>query len=160
MSNYNINEGDKITSPEILSDRSVSGRVDKASLVSRSKGYSDLDLKLNLHKIRKDIMPLRDDQAVKNSVKNLILTNFFERPFQPGLGANLRGLLFEPAGVITELALEDNIRRVLKEEPRIEVAFVNIVDLSEKNAYRVTVKFNIKQFDSSAEVEVVLRRLR
>jgi len=156
----NINDGDNITSPEILSDRSVAGRKSKASTVSRSKGYSDLDLKLTLHKIRKDIVPLRDDQAVKNSIKNLILTNFFERPFQPGVGANLRGLLFEPADAITELALEDNIKRCLKLEPRAEVIFVEVTNIEDRNAYRVTVKFNIKQFDQTAEVEIVLRRLR
>ena len=156
----NINDGDNITSPEILSDRSVAGRKSKASTVSRSKGYSDLDLKLTLHKIRKDIVHLRDDQAVKNSIKNLILTNFFERPFQPGVGANLRGLLFEPADAITELALEDNIKRCLKLEPRAEVIFVEVTNIEDRNAYRVTVKFNIKQFDQTAEVEIVLRRLR
>ena len=147
------------TSPEILSDRSVRGNT-RASTVARKKGYSDLDLKLTRHKIRKDIIPLRDDQAVKNAVKNLILTNFFERPFQPNVGPNLRGLLFEPADVITELALEDNIKRVLKRETRIDVSFVEVIDLSDRNAYRITVKFNIKQLDQSAEVEIVLRRLR
>ena len=76
------------------------------------------------------------------------------------MGANLRGLLFEPADAITELALEDNIKRVLKKETRIDVTFVEVVDLSDRNAYRITVKFNIKQLDQSAEVEVVLRRLR
>lgn len=156
----NINDGDIIHSPEILSDRSVAGRKNKASTVSRSKGYSDLDLKLTLHKIRKDIVPLRDDQAVKNSIKNLILTNFFERPFQPGIGANLRGLLFEPADAITELALEDNIKRCLKLEPRADIIFVEVTNIEDRNAYRVTVKFNIKQFDQTAEVEIVLRRLR
>lgn len=156
----NINDGDIIHSPEILSDRSVAGRKNKASTVSRSKGYSDLDLKLTLHKIRKDIVPLKDDQAVKNSIKNLILTNFFERPFQPGIGANLRGLLFEPADAITELALEDNIKRCLKLEPRADIIFVEVTNIEDRNAYRVTVKFNIKQFDQTAEVEIVLRRLR
>ena len=156
----NINDGDNITLPEILSDRSVSGRRSKASTVSRSKGYSDLDLRLTRHKIRKDIVPLKDDQAVKNSIKNLILTNFFERPFQPGVGANLRGLLFEPADAITELALEDNIKRCLKLEPRADIIFVEVTNIEDRNAYRVTVKFNIKQFDQTAEVEIVLRRLR
>lgn len=156
----NILDGDNITSPEYLSDSSVTGRKISASTVSRAKGYSDLDLKLRRHKIRKDIIPLRDDQAVKNSLKNLILTNFFERPFQPGIGANLRGLLFEPADAITELALEDNIKRVIKLEPRVEATFVEVKDIADRNAYRITVKFRIKQFDISSEVEIVLKRLR
>lgn len=156
----NILDGDNISSPAFLSDRSVGGDTKRISSVSLDKHYSDLDLSLRLHPIRKDIIPLRDDQALKNSVKNLILTNFFERPFQAGLGGNLKGLLFEPADAITELAIEDNIKRVLKKEPRIEVIKVEAIDLSERNAYRISVKFNIKQFDSTANVEVVLKRLR
>ena len=156
----NILDGDNISSPAFLSDRTVGGDRGKVGNVARTKNYSDLDLSLRLHPIRKDIIPLRDDQAVKNAVKNLILTNFYEKPFAANVGGNLRGLLFEPADAITELALEDNIRRVLKEEPRVKATFVEVVDLSERNAYRITVKFLIKQFDTSSEVEIVLRRLR
>ena len=156
----NILDGDNISSPAFLSDRTVGGEVNKIGNVARTKSYSDLDLSLRLHPIRKDIIPLRDDQAVKNAVKNLILTNFYEKPFAANVGGNLRGLLFEPADAIAELALEDNIKRVLKEEPRIRTTFVEVVDLSERNAYRITVKFLIKQFDTSSDVEIVLKRLR
>ncbi len=148
------NSVDRTTSPLNLSDNS------RSALVARKKGYSDIDLSLKLHPIRKDIMPLRDDAAVKNSVKNLILTNFYERPFQPALGANLRGILFEPADAITELALEDNIARILKEETRIELIYLSVDDIPDKNAYRITLKFLIKQTDVESDVEIVLRRLR
>jgi len=141
-----------------LSDFSASER--KSTLVSRKKGYSDIDLKLTLHPIRKDIIPLKDDAAIKNAVKHLILTNFFERPFQPSLGANLRGLLFEPADTITELAMEDGIKIALKNEPRIKVIGVSVEDISDRNAYRITAKFYIKEYDQPATVEIVLRRLR
>lgn len=151
----NIIDGDKVHSPYTLSDKTIG-----SSSIARKKGYSDLDLSLRLHPIRKDIIPLKDDQALKNSVKNLILTNFFERPFQSNLGGNLRGILFEPADAITELALEDNIKRVLKKEPRIKTLFVEVTDLADNNAYRITVKFLIKQFDTASQVEIVLRRLR
>ena len=148
------NSVDRTTSPLDLSDNS------KSALVARKKGYSDIDLSLKLHPIRKDIMPLRDDAAVKNAVKNLILTNFYERPFQPALGANLRGILFEPADAITELALEDNIARILKEETRIELIYLSVDDIPDRNAYRITLKFLIKQTDVESDVEIVLRRLR
>jgi len=115
---------------------------------------------LTLHPIRKDIIPLKDDAAIKNAVKHLILTNFFERPFQPSLGANLRGLLFEPADTITELAMEDGIKIALKNEPRIKVIGVSVEDISDRNAYRITAKFYIKEYDQPATVEIVLRRLR
>ncbi len=141
------------------SDRSAS--TGKISVVARKKGWADLNLKLTRHPIRKDIMPLKDDQAIKNSVKNLILTNFFERPFQPQVGANLRGLLFEPADAITKYELSDGIKQVLIDyEPRIRVSRVGIEDQSDRNAYRITVYFQIIEMDLNTEVEIVLQRLR
>lgn len=131
------------------------------STVARKKSWADLNLKLTLHPIRKDIIPLRDDEAIKNSVKNLVLTNFFERPFQPQVGANLRGLLFEPADGITKYELSDGIKQVLIDyEPRIRVSRVGIEDQSDRNAYRITVHFQIIEMDLNTEVEIVLQRLR
>jgi len=133
----------------------------KISVVARKKGWADLNLRLTLHRIRKDIIPLKDDEAIKNSVKNLILTNFFERPFQPLVGANLRGLLFEPADAITKYELSDGIKQVLLDyEPRIRVSRVGIEDQSDRNAYRITVYFQIIEMDLNTEVEIVLQRLR
>lgn len=141
------------------SDRT--GSAIPVSTVARKKSWADLNLKLTLHPIRKDIIPLRDDQAIKNSVKNLILTNFFERPFQPQVGANLRGLLFEPADAITKYELSDGVKQVLIDyEPRIRVNRVGIEDQSDRNAYRITVHFQIIEMDLNTEVEIVLQRLR
>ena len=65
------------SSPTILSDKSISGDLKKARVTSRVKGWRDLDLSLTLHPIRKDIIPLKDDNAIKNSVKNLLISNFY-----------------------------------------------------------------------------------
>tara|TARA_B100000963_G_scaffold116471_1_gene101464 strand:- start:15378 stop:15824 length:447 start_codon:yes stop_codon:yes gene_type:complete len=142
-------------------DKQISGNLEQAKIVSRKKPHRDLDLSLNIHPIRKDIIPLKDDAAVKNAVKNLLISNFYERPFQDDLGANLRGLLFEPVGVITNIELRDNIRFVLeKYEPRIEVLGIDIFDVFDTNSYRIKVNFRIKQNNQSDAVEIVLRRLR
>tara|TARA_Y100001972_G_scaffold66527_1_gene81153 strand:+ start:6514 stop:6960 length:447 start_codon:yes stop_codon:yes gene_type:complete len=142
-------------------DKQISGNLEQAKIVSRKKPHRDLDLSLNIHPIRKDIIPLKDDAAVKNAVKNLLISNFYERPFQDDLGANLRGLLFEPVGVITNIELRDNIRFVLeKYEPRIEVLGIDIFDIFDTNSYRIKVNFRIKQNNQSDAVEIVLRRLR
>tara|TARA_Y100000385_G_C12555642_1_gene409845 strand:+ start:40 stop:489 length:450 start_codon:yes stop_codon:yes gene_type:complete len=142
-------------------DKQISGNLEQARIVSKKKPWRDLDLSLKIHPIRKDIIPLKDDAAIKNAVKNLLITNFFERPFQDDLGANLRGLLFEPAGYITEIQLRDNIRTVLsKYEPRVRVTNIDITDLSQQNSYKIRINFKIKEYDSAAAVEIVLRRLR
>ena len=145
----------------IRSDKSVSDSYKRVSVDSRSKQWRDLDLSLTLHPIRKDITPLRDDNAIRNAVKNLLLTNFYERPFNHSIGANLRALLFEPADAITRMAIKDNIERTLTEhEPRIKVLDINVQDLRDENAYSIFVKFLIKEFDREEDVEIVLRRIR
>jgi phage baseplate assembly protein W len=149
------------SSPTILSDRSIIGDLKKARVTSRVKGWRDLDLSLTLHPIRKDIMPLKDDNAIKNSVKNLLISNFYERPFSRDVGANLRALLFEPADSITKIALKDNIRRVIRKyEPRVVLRGIQIDYQDDSNAYNITVIFKIKEFDTNESVEIVLRRLR
>jgi phage baseplate assembly protein W len=141
--------------------KQITGKLEQARVVSKKKPWSDLDLSLKIHPIRKDIIPLKDDAAIKNAVKNLLISNFYERPFQDDLGANLRGLLYEPADVITQIELRDNIREVLtKYEPRITVTNIVIRDNSQANEYGIIVNFNIKEYDSADSVEIVLRRLR
>ncbi len=148
-------------STQILSDKSVKGDVTKASRSARRRQWTDLDLNLVLHPIRKDIIPLKDDVAIKYAVRNLLLTNFYEKPFNLGVGANLRALLFEPADEITKQTLRKNIVRCIKAgEQRVDVVFVNIVDEPDTNSYRILVKFRIKEYDAEQDVEIVLRRLR
>ena len=131
------------------------------STVAKKKSWSDLDLSLIKHAITKDIVPLKDDRAIKNAVKNLMLTNFYERPFQPEMGANLLGLLFEPADFITVVELRDGIEDVLSfYEPRIKVTKVDVIDNAQNNYWDVNVHFKIKEFNESTAVNVVLKRLR
>jgi phage baseplate assembly protein W len=149
------------SSTTILSDRSISGDLKKARVTSRVKGWRDLDLSLTLHPVRKDIMPLKDDNAIKNSVKNLLISNFYERPFSRDIGANLRALLFEPADSITKIALKDNIRRVIRKyEQRVVLRGIEIKYADDSNAFNITVMFKIKEFNTNESVEIVLRRLR
>lgn len=144
-----------------LSDLSVIGDTRLASRTARTRQWTDLDLSLTLHPIRDDIILLKDDGAIRYAVKNLLITNFYERPFNHGIGANLRALLFEPADEITKSAIHDNIERCLTEyERRVELIFISIVDEVDTNSYRILVKFRIKENDSQDQVEIVLRRLR
>ena len=138
-----------------------SDKSGKTSNVARQKQYRDLDLSLALHPIRKDIIPLKDDTAVRNAVKNLLLTNFYESPFIHSIGANLRALLFEPADAITRMAIEDNVRRTIQDyEPRVKVLGVRVNNLEDQNAYNLLVRFLIKEYDTEEEVEIILRRIR
>ena len=113
------------------------------------------------HPQKKDIVPIKDDAAVKSAIRTLLLTNFFERPFQPTMGANLRSLLFEPADAITRLAIKDACISVLEiHEPRIENINILVETNSDESEYRIVVVFSIKENDSVQDVEINLRRLR
>ena len=145
----------------IQSDKSITGDISKSKVVSKKKPWRDLDLSLKIHPIRKDIIPLRDDVAIKNAVKNLLISNFYDRPFAPDKGANLKGLLFEPNDPITRISMREQIRAVIKKyEPRVAVQKIDISDTNNENGYRIVVSFRIKEYDSNESVEIILRRLR
>jgi phage baseplate assembly protein W len=146
----------------IQSDFKISsGLQDQAKVVSKKKAWRDLDLGLTVHPIRKDIIPLKDDAAIKNAVRNLLVTNAYERPFQPSLGANLKGFLFEPGDAITRINIKNRVSQTLKRhEPRIAVTDVDVIDRSEDNAYQINVSYTIKEYDTQENVQIILRRLK
>jgi len=146
-------------STEILSDLNVVNR--KSAIVSKRRQYADLNIALPIHPIFHDIIPLVDIDAVKSAVRNLILTNFNERPFQPPLGSNLRALLFEPADMFTMIVLKDNIRRVLtRYEPRIDNITIQIQDDTDSNAYLITIGFRVISLDQPVDLSIYLVRVR
>ena len=146
-------------STENLSDYNVSGQ--RSSLVSRDKEYSDLNLSLIPHPNKKDIIPLTDTDAVRNSIKNLILTNRYERLFQPDLGSGINSLLFENSGPDTIFLLRSYIKDVIANyEPRVSDVYVLVEDDSDNNAYYITVSFNVVSVDTAAEVQLYLERVR
>tara|TARA_Y100000114_G_scaffold143625_1_gene151353 strand:+ start:2128 stop:2574 length:447 start_codon:yes stop_codon:yes gene_type:complete len=144
-----------------VSDKRVVSSNAAISTTAKRKEYRDLDLSLTLHPIRKDITPLRDDEAIRNSIRNLLSTNRFERPFQPNLAGNLKDLLFEPATQLIEVSMQMSIESVLVEhEPRIKLIGVASTFNEAQNAYSINVKYIIKDLDQVDEVDVKLRRLR
>ena len=150
-----------MTSSLIQSDYKISGKEEQSKVVSKKKPWRDLDLGLTVHPIRKDIIPLKDDAAIKNAVRNLLVTNAYERPFQPSLGANLKGFLFEPGDAITRINIKNRVSQTLKRhEPRIAVNSVDVIDRTEQNAYQINVSYTIKEYDTQENVQIILRRLK
>ena len=146
-------------STENLSDYNVTGQV--SAIVSRRKQYSDLDLSLIPHPNKKDIIPLTDVDAVRNAVKNLVLTSPYERPFQPELGSKIKSLLFELADANTEFLLTTYIKDVIKNyEPRVNEVYVNVEDDADNNAYYITVSFNVISVNTTTDIKLYLERIR
>jgi phage baseplate assembly protein W len=125
------------------------------------KIYSDLDLTFAMNPVTKDVSMSYDDTAVVRSVRNLLLTNFYERPFQPDLGSNVNGYLFEPTTAITASALETEIRNtIVNYEPRVNLINVNVLSLDDQNAFFVELQFFVGNNTLPSSINLLLERSR
>ena len=125
------------------------------------KQYRDLDLFFS-KKSNKDVNKVTDVEAVKRSVRNLMLLNTFEKPFHPEIGGDIRGLLFENmtplTGAVISRKVEDTI---LNFEPRARLVGVATTPNFERNEYTVTVYFYVVNAPTElVEVTQILERLR
>lgn len=137
------------------------GNLQKSTLISsRTVDYLDIDLTF-AKRPSGDIYKKKDAAAVKQSIKNLLLTDFYEKPFQPFFGANLRAMLFELADDDTEDEVEENIRTAInKYEPRAEILTITVNVLPDQNDMRVSVYFKIISTQETVTFTTNLSRLR
>jgi|TARA_B110000211_G_scaffold143796_1_gene164145 phage baseplate assembly protein W len=127
---------------------------------TRTKLYKDIDLTF-ANKPSGEIFKKEDAAAVKQAVKNLMLTNYFEKPFQPRFGGNLREMLFDLADDDAEEDIEDRIKNAIGVfEPRARALNVTAVATPERNSIRVTVEFRVINTQETVTVTTVLARLR
>jgi phage baseplate assembly protein W len=99
--------------------------------------------------------------AIINSVKNLVLTNHYERLFQPDLGSNVRRFLFENIDIITATAIEREISLVVQNyEPRVRLARTTVVPDFDNNGFSVTMEFFIINKTESVTINFLLERIR
>lgn len=128
---------------------------------SRNVVYKDLDLNFGIHPNNKKLNILNGDLAILRSLKNLIMTDFYERPFHPEIGSNLRAMLFE--NIMPQTA--KNIRNAITEtinnfEPRIQLNEV-LVDVSpENNGYNVILEYFIVNSSTPKRITFFLERVR
>ena len=110
--------------------------------VSRQYDYSDLDLDFIAHPTTGDVVKKTGNDAIKRSVRNLILTNFYDRPFRSYIGSSAQQLLFEPAGHLTATHLKNAILEVIGNfEPRVSVTELDIQFDYENNAYNAIIRY-------------------
>lgn len=123
--------------------------------------YSDLDLSFAAHPITGDVARKYDVNAVKQSLKVLILTNFYERPFQPKLGSPIYGMMFENIDMITANSLKLRIELLInKYEPRVRSQQIDVVPLFDQNAFKVSIYFYVVGVSDPVSFSTVLRRSR
>lgn len=130
-------------------------------MARNTRTFSDIDLRFTAHPVSGDINVLYDEAAVKRSVKQLILTAHYERPFHSEIGSPIRALLFEPPGPLFAVTLKQAIiNTILNFEPRVVVTDVAIRDSSDNNHVFVRIEFRIVNTQNPLTVDLALERTR
>lgn len=133
----------------------------KAIITSRDVLYSDFDLSFLKHPNTKDVTILKDIDAVKQSVKNLVLTAQGERPFQPLLGSNIRKLLFEPVDDFTAFDIKEEVQTTLQNfEPRAKILNIDVVSEPDNNRFRLSIDFQMITNLETGTASFYLERIR
>ena len=123
--------------------------------------FSDIDLNFDLNPITKDINTLKNEEAVKRSVRNIVLTNFGEKKFQPFFGGDVISQLFENITPFTAFEMEKAITRtILNNEPRVEALEVKAITNNDTNSVNVTVRFTLKNSQQPVILSFTLERIR
>jgi hypothetical protein len=130
-------------------------------MATAQKIYSDLDLTFKRVPGTNDVAMRYNENAVISSVRNLLLTNFYERPFQPDIGSNLDGLLFQPATNLTAHMLESEIKNVINNyEPRVTVDVLEVTLSADNNSFSVYFSFFVGNNTMPTTVNLILQRSR
>ena len=126
-----------------------------------SRSFKDIDLDFGRNTVTNDVNVVTNIIAIKRAVKNLVQTNYYERPFHPELGCGVRGLLFENFTPLTAIYLKRKISEVLNNyEPRIELTDVAVDDDEDGNRLVVDIYFTIIGVQEPQQVSTILKRLR
>lgn len=129
--------------------------------IESDRSFRDLDLNFTIHPVRKDINTFKNEFAIINSIKNLVLTNHYDRPFQPEIGSNIRRLLFEQVDSITAAQIEREITEVIGNfEPRAQVSRVDAVPSPDENLYKIRLEFFIINSSEPITINFFLERIR
>ena len=126
-----------------------------------ARSFKDLDLNFTIHPVKKDINTHKNEYAIINAVKNLVLTNHYERPFQPEIGSNIRRLLFENVDAVTASQIEREIVETITNfEPRVQVSKVDVLPDPDNNGFKVELEFFVINNPSPITINFFLERIR
>ena len=128
---------------------------------SAVRTYSDLNLDFGRHVVTNDISKIKGVDAVKRSVRNLVQTAFYERPFHPELGCGVREILFENFTPVTSMFISRKIEEVLSNyEPRARIHQISVNEQPDRNGIEATIFFYVENLPEPVSVTTVLQRVR
>jgi phage baseplate assembly protein W len=129
--------------------------------ITAERSFKDLDLNFTSHPIKKDVSRHYNEKAIINAVKNLVSTNFYEKPFQPDFGAGIRGLLFEPVDSVFGASIERKLSETIKNyEPRVAIESITAIPAPDQNGYSVRMVFYIINSPNPVTINFFLERIR
>ena len=109
-----------------------------------SKSFRDFSLTFEKNAVTNDILALKNEAAIKESVKNIVLYNFYEKPFNPFFGGNIIGLLFENSTPSMELEIKNRIEQSIEtQEPRVTAVTVDVDFEEDQNDLQVEITYLI-----------------
>jgi len=130
-------------------------------MARNTRTFTDLDLNFLAHPVTKDVTTKIDEQAIKASVRNLILTSNYEKPFHPEIGSPIKSLLFEPATPLLPVLIEKAIHQTIDNfEPRVQLISVKANSSDDSNSIYVTIEFVIVNTTKPIIVDLILSRTR
>jgi len=132
-----------------------------ASITTRTRDYSDLDLDFIVHPVTKDVVKKVGPNAVARAIRNLVLTNFYERPFRSFIGSNVQKMLFDNISPLTANILQDHIRDVITNfEPRATLSSVSVTPDPDNNGYSARIVFMVNNRPEPFTTTIFLERIR
>jgi phage baseplate assembly protein W len=136
--------------------------ADKYQIVSKTNDiFSDFSSNLDIHPNTRDVIRIRNEQAITAAIKNLLLTDMYERPFQPSIGSNVRYALFENPSAMTAImiqtAIEDTIRN---HEKRIQLVSVVVEPDIELQTYNIKLTYTLINSVTPVTMTMFLDRIR
>ena len=123
--------------------------------------FSDLNLLFTVNPVTADVTKKTDEEAIKLSLKNLICTRHFERPFHPEIGCQIHGLLFENFNPITRQVMKKTIFDVVaKFEPRVTILNVALRERIDNNDISAEITFKINNSEKPITLTTAISRIR
>jgi len=126
---------------------------------TKSKGFRDISVGLLKNPFTDDVSSVTNDNAIKQAIKNLVLTIPGEKPFQPNKGSRVNSLLFEPLDPFTADAVKDEIINTINQyEPRVQLSKVIVTPIYEGNKLNIFVEYRIVGLPIVETITFVLQR--
>lgn len=130
-------------------------------MARNTRTYSDFDLNFMVNPVTQDLGMKYDENAVKASIKNLVLTRNYERPFHSEIGTQIGNLLFNPAGPMLDVMLKRSITDVINTfEPRAVLLGVEVISRLDSNEVDINITFRVINKSNPVTLSLILKRTR